>query len=817
MTAPVLIRILLTAVSFSLLIACQDGAVVHVPGPDVAAVEDVRSVPDSAPDVFVPWQPEVTPPELAVVETWLSETTVVAGGGAVTITCMGYDASGNYVGVGPHHVDVTGQGGFELTGMTLSTTKAGEVDIVCVPDGDLDVTLVGATLVVIPGPAVAIALTPKPDKEVYLVGHSLTLKASGEDFYGNEIEEVELEGIKVAPSKLAKVVLGKVTFLDEGEGTISAFAVANPLAEGSFPVMVDGGAPDIVIDTPSRGQQLVGPGPVTVVGSVTDATGLAAVTLNGSSLKLGGSGQFTTTVPGEYGLNILVLEAEDELGNVSRHVQSFALAADYAPVVDGAVEDLYVTGGIKAWLDFEAFKGSGAQGVTLSQVAQAVLTSFDLAALIPSPATQQEILFCTYDVFLDNLAYGEPTMEIWPLAGGLTVHAKFPDLAADLSMPAPWCPDQTGKVTADAVTLTALLTVDLTASGEVVVEMTSVDVQFVGLSIDLYGVTGNLVQAVLYFFEDSLAAMIEEQFEAQMQAQVEGMLEQFLGVISVDKWIEMPPFMPSAPSTPAEIHMRGSGLEASYGGMEIDIDAAFTTVDKKHLELLLGAPLRLGCMKGPPVVPAITTQHYMEVALHDDVLSQSVFTKFLSGGLDFVLSADNMAEMGNDFGDFGVENLSIVANAFLPPIMSDCGADGAFRIQLGELRLKISLTMLGMPLEMTIFLYFSAKSEFQIVGSPGSQKVQFTFGELDWVDYHIDEINEEWVGKEALFGELIEETFLKEFVNLIQTYPYSIEVSQMAVGDLLPVFSGWTMVPILDTIQRKPGYLLVRAHLLLED
>ncbi len=797
-----------------LAVACQDGAVVKPVGPDVTVVQDLLAGPDVAADVFVPWQPEVTPPELAVVETWLSDDPVVAGSGPVKVTCMGYDDSGNYVGAGPCLL-VTDPP-LVVDGMLISTTKAGAYDVVCKPIADVEVELSGAILHVIPAPAASIEVSPFPDKEVYLVGHSLTLKASGEDEYGNTIDEVELAGVAVAPSTLAKVVLGKVTFLKEGPGTISAHAAENPSASGSFPVLVDAGAPLIAIDTPARGQQLLGPGPITVTGTVTDATGLKGATLNGKALKPNVLGQFTTTVPGEFGLNMLVIEAEDTLGNSSRHVQSFALAAGYAPVVDGAVEDLLVTGGIKAWLDYEAFKGSGAEGVTLSQIAEAVLTSLDLAALIPSPATQQEILLCTYDVYLENLSYGQPTLEIWPLPTGLTVHAKYPDLVADLSMPAPWCPDVEGQVTATAVTITAHVAVDLTASGEVIVEMTAVDVEFVGLGIDLYGVTGNLVQAVLSFFEESLATMIEEQFELVVQAQVEAMLEQFLGVISVDKWIEMPPFMPSAPSTPAEIHMRGSGLETSYGGLEVDIDAAFTTVDKKHLDLL-GSPQRLGCMTGPPVAPAITTQHYLEVALHDDVLSQSVFTKFLSGGIDFVLTEESMAEMGNNFADFGVADLSIVANAFLPPIMSDCGADGAFRIQLGELRLKISLTMLGMPLEMTLYLYFSAKSLFEVVGESGAQQVQFTFGELDWVDYHIAEINEEWQGNEALFGELIEETFLAEFVNLVQAYPYNIDVSQMAVGDLLPVFSGWTLVPIIDTIQRKPGYLLVRAHLLLEE
>jgi hypothetical protein len=810
----VFLRSLILVALSALVVACADGAVVQIPAADLATVKDVQTRSEVESDRFVPWQPEVTPPELAVVETWLSEEITAAGSGPVTVTCMGYDAAGNYVGVGPSHLAASS--GLKVDGLTVESTVAGEYEVQCVPNVAVVATLETAILTVVPGAAATISVTPKPNKEVYLVGHSLTLLASGEDAYGNPIDEVELAGVLVAPAKLAKVVLGKVTFLAEGAGTVSAHVAGDPSVTGSFPVLVDAGAPVIEIDTPARGQQLLGPGPVEITGSVTDATGLSLATLNGQKLQLAADGSFTTSVPGEFGLNMLIIEAEDELGNGSRHVQSFVLAGAYAPVADGPVEALMLPGGIKAWLDYDAFKGSGTNGVTLSQIAQLGLSAFDLAALIPSPVSQQEILVCTYDVYLENLTYGEPVLEIWPLQTGLTVHAKFPDLVADLSMPAPWCPDVEGQVTAAAVTITALVAVDLSSSGEVMVEMTSVDVQFVGLDIDLYGVTGNLVQAVLSFFEDDLADMVESQFEAEAQGQVEMLLEQYLGVVSVDQWIELPPFMPSSPTTPAEIHLRGSSLETSYGGMEFDIDAAFTTVDKKHLDLL-GAPRRLGCMTGPPVTPEITTQHYLEVAMHDDVLSQSVFTKFLSGGIDFVLTAESMAEMGNDFGEFGVENLSIVANAFLPPIMTDCAADGAFRIQLGELRLKISLTMLGMPLEMTLYLYFSAKSVFEIVGEPGAQQLQFTFSELDWVDYHIDEINEEWVGNEALFGELIEETFLAEFVNLIQEFPYTIEVSEMPVGDLLPLFSGWTLVPVLDTILRKPGQLLVRAHLLLEE
>jgi hypothetical protein len=813
-------RLWLSMLLFSGLLACACGsggttsaagaADVPTPGTDLGPRDPA---PDAAGEDGLRG-PDLSPPELAVIETWLAEESVPAGSGPVSVTCMGYDAQGNYVGAGPCHLEADAP--VVVDGLTVATNVAGSYAVRCVPDDDVEVELVEATLAVVPGPPVAIDITPKPAKEFYVVGASLTLSATGEDAHGNAIDEVPLEGIAVTPGTLAKVVLGKVTFVDEGSGTISAHAESLPSVKDAFPVQVDGGAPVLTISTPKRASQLLGPGPVTVEGSVVDATGLKSVTLNGTKLTLDSEGDFSTTVPGAFGLNLLRLEAEDILGNRSRRVQGFTLASRYYPVVDGSLEDLYVDGGIVAWLDYDAFKGvASEEQTTLSYIAQEFLLALDLAGLIPSPVAVQKMLTCTYTIFLSDLTHGPPEIELWPLPDGLTVHVRFPDLAADLLMEAPWCPDVSGTVSATAVTLDALLAVTLSPSGDLDMEMTSVEVQFVGLDIELDGVTGALVGLVLGFFEEEVAAIIEEQFEAQVKDQVESQLEQLLGNLSVDQWIELPPFLPSAPATPAEIHLRGAGIETAYGGARFDIDGAFTTNGIKQ-EPLLGALARDGCMTGDFAVPKVTTQHYLEVALHDDVLNQSVFTKYFSGGIDFVLDQEGLEAMGNDFGALGVENLKIVANSFLPPVMSDCHPDGKYRIQLGELRLKISLTMVGMPLEMTLYLYFSAQSDFQVTGVPGAQQIQFTFGEVDWIDYHIDEVNEEWKGKEALFGELIEETFLAEFVASIQKYPYTIQVSAMPVGDLLPAFSGWTFVPVIDSIQRKPGHLLVRAHLALE-
>ena len=649
-----------------------------------------------------------------------------------------------------------------------------------------------------------------------MVGNKITISASGEDEFGNELAEIEVAGLAISPAGLGNAEEDQVVLKQEGSGTISAHAPGLPSLSDERDIVVDEGPPEITVESPKRGAQLEGLGKVTVEGKITDSTGLKSATINGVKLKTDADGIFTHDLQPKQGLNLIDIHASDVFDNSSRHLQAFVFAEYFYPVLSGDAEAAMVHDGIVAWLDYDAFAGdNGPEGTSLSWIAQEFLLKMDLTDLIPSPVSQQSILLCTYDIYLKNLSYGEPEIELWPTPDGLMLAVKFPNLYADLEAPAAYCPDLAGNVTASAISLTSLALLDIGSDGAMTVELTDVNVKFTNLQIDLYGATGSVLEGLLFFFQDDLTVMMEEQFEAEVAAQFEATLAQLLGNIAIDQVIELPPFMPGAPPTDAEIHLRGTDLETAYGGLKIRMKAAFTSQDKKQLPLL-GSTARVGCLKGDDGFADVPGQHYLEIGMHDDVLNQSAFAKFAAGGIDFTLDGEDMAAMGTDPAEMGAENLVVTGSAKLPPVLTDC-ADGHYRVELGELKLKIAMDMLGMPLEMDLYLYFSAKAFLEVTGEPGSQTIMLTFGEVDWADFHLDSLNEEWVGNEAVFADLIEETFLAEFLTMIQEYPYIIPISEFPVGDLLPAFSGWTFVPVVDEIVRLKGQMLIRAHLLLDE
>jgi len=787
-----------------------------VPQKKDAGAELPSNPTDVVVDEFEPWQPEVTPPQLATVETWLKPDTIEAGNGTSTVTCMGYDAIGNYVGVGPSHLDTPEE--VTVAGKKLSSIVAGQYEIQCVPDAAVEAELVPATLTVLTSQPISLELSLKPDKKVYVVDKLVTVSGKAADKYGNVVEDTVLAGLKITPSKLGTVSGKKITFKSEGKGKISAHVSGADSVSDSVDIQVDAGAPKIEITYPPRASELEGEGSIMVEGYVKDSTGLKTAKLNGKSFDTSATGFFAMEIQPKYGLNVLTVEAEDKLGNTTRHLQSFLFSESYYPIPDAPLKQQLVSDGIVIWLDYDAFMGgNGPDGTSFSYIATEFLLALDLSTLIPNPAASQSIAWCTYDVYLSNLSFGKPDIQLKPHPKGLSVHVKFPDLYADLEGTAPWvCPDFTGNITAQAVTIDTMAYLDIDSQGKLDVSLGDVLVQFVGLNIDLYGITGAIAEAVLVFFEDTLTQMIEEQFEAQISLQFEEQIQKLLGNIYIDQTLELPPFMPGAPFTFAEVHLRPVGLAPSYSGMELALDASFTANDKKK-QGLYGPPARSGCMKGKWATAKVEGKHYMEVGLHLDVLNQSAYTKYLEKGIDFEMDADDMAAMGSDTSELGVEDLAIKGSAQLPPVMTDCDPDGELRIELGDLKLDVKLTMLGMPLEMTLYLYLVAKIELEIVGPIGDQYVELTFGDVDWMDIHLDSLNEEWAGNEALFAELIEESFLSEFVNVIQEFPYIVPVSQMPLDDLMPSSPGWAFIPVVDEIQVKPGYLLIKAHLLLED
>ena len=771
--------------------------------------------PDLAPQDL--WQPPPDTAEpsplLAKLETHLLPESILAGGTAAA-SCKGLDANGTPVDTGP--VTLIVPEGVGHANFQVSANKVGSYEIKCHASKVPGAEVVPATLTVTAGPPLNFQIALKPVKDYYGIGDKVTVTAAGEDSYGNSIDEVELGPITISPPSMGKVKDNKVEFLTEGKGIIEASAAKTPSLSDGASVAVDEYPPIIEIFTPARAAALLGAGSVQVEGRITDSAGIDSAHFGGSPLTLDNAGGFTSSISPKIGLNLIEVTATDGAERESRHLQSFLFSSKYYPTPKLPLEKLLVPNGVAAWIDYDAFVGPNDEnGPSFSYLAQEFLVDIDVESLLPNPVASQTILLCTYDIFLTNITYGEITIEVTPTPSGLMVHVKIPNLEADLDAPAPWCPDVSGHVSATALTFDALASVDI-SSGELDVTLGDVNAEFVGLVIDLYGFTGNIVQAFISFFQDSLTEMIETQFEEQVTYQFEAQLGTMLGNISIEQWLDIPPFMPGSPPSEVEVHIHPSGLETGYAGVTAYMDGAFTALDKKGSSLP-GSITRSGCLKGDFATTKVEGLHVLEIALHHDLLNQVLYSVWLDGGIDMELDAETMAAMGQDPSEMGVENITITTDALLPPVIHDCSADKAFRIEMGEMKMDLSMEIMGMPLDMIMYMYFSAVAQMDITGEPGNQIVYFTYDQLDWMDLHIESVNEEWKGKESVFAELIQQTFLPEFLKMMQEYPYAIPVSQLPLEELMPSFAmDWTFVPVIDSIVRQKGQTFIKAHLLID-
>lgn len=761
-------------------------------------------------DLWTPPPDSAEPsPLLHSLETSLTPSSIKAGEKA-GVNCKGLDQQGNPVATGPLAVEA--DAAVQVLGFQVTSTQAGQHQVWCVAKQAPGVAATPATLTVEPGPPAEMQLSLSPAKSYYGFLDKVTVSATGTDGSGNPLKDVELMAVSISPASMGKVTGAKVEFLAEGMATIKAYAYENNALMGSVDLLVDQFGPEIKVTSPARAATVSGAATVQVMGTIKDNLSIAWATLNGEKLEVSGAGQFSALVDAKLGMNILTLEAEDAAGHASKQMQSFLFSPKYKPVPQLPLANLYIQEGTVAWLDYDAFKaGRSTQGTSLSYLVQEFLVDIDLASLLPNPVAQQSILWCTYDIAMTNLQYGNPEIEIWPTPSGLTVHVKVPAISADISAPAAWCPDVAGKVTAQSLTFDATATLSVKSDGSMEVALGTVKAEFIGLYIDLYGVTGEILQGFLSFFQGTLTQMLEEQFEQQVTAQFEQQLEKLLGPISIDKWLEIPPFIPGAPGAAVQAHIRPAKVETAYAGVTFYANAAFTAQDYKNIPFK-GAITRSGCLKNDTVKAHVEGKDYMEIALHLDVMNQTITSVWLDGGLDTELSPEDLG-MGGDLAAMGVEDLEIETTALMPANMNDCHSDGKLRLEIGDMEMNVKLKVMGMPLEMKGYVYLSAVVSFSVGGTPGNQVVYLDYSDLDFIELHVAEVNDEWKGNEAFLQTMLQETFMPEFSGMLADNPYQVAVSEMSLAQLLPFSTDWTLVPVLHAVEAQKGQLFVRLHL----
>ena len=319
----------------------------------------------------------------AVVETLLSASEVEAGT-TVGVSCIVRDADNQVLSV---PTTISAPSALIVSADTVHGTQPGSYEIRCtVPGATLPEQ--SATLTVTAGPPMHLTVHLEPAQEFYHIGDEVTLHWSVSDAFGNSRADLDMSlsppvaGVEEDPD-------GAFRFKEDGrfEFTVTLAAPFEALS-ASIEALVDTKGPKITIKSPERGITILGEGAaVEVLGRVTDTvSGVSSLHISGTEVAVDSDGSFAALITPKWGLNALMVEAIDRVGNSSLASPTFQYSSKYVSFDDQDAAGIRIPDGVSVMLGHD-FLDNGVPSDHIDDVASllaTVLNTVDTTAIAAS-------------------------------------------------------------------------------------------------------------------------------------------------------------------------------------------------------------------------------------------------------------------------------------------------------------------------------------------------------------------------------------------------------------------------------------------------
>lgn len=538
--------------------------------------------------------------------------------------------------------------------------------------------------------------------------------------------------------------------------------------------------PQVVIDYPPRGVTLDGEQTVNVMGHIEygldgDQRFPQMVLINGTPvLPMPPMWSFTFPIVSEQGMNPIVVDVDDSLGQKDHVVQSYYYSTQYYPVDIADPAASQIADGLVLFLGPEVWDDNDTSDVDdIATIIGLYLANMDLSTLITNPVTTGSTAGCDYKVNVYNIRYGTPTVDLVPTNGGLNLGVTIPNFRADIDIPTrgTFCviPDIDGDVTATSVTITGKMNVALDPTGQPVVTMTNVVATVNGLNVDIGGVLGFLTNWLINFFEGSFADMIEDALVDQISSLADS-LEDALAGLALNESFEIPSFIEGGAPTTLSLVSKLSRLDFTPAGGTVGM-AATIVAPKGTPHNPLGSIGRAACltgvpeaMPGFPVGTPIPTPPALELGLHDDFLNLIPYALYWAGTLTMPIPQEML---GQDLSSYGITDMSLNVDFMLPPILTGCNDDGLLTIQAGDIGVQADMKLFGMPVQMQMFASFEADAEIVTVDGEAGKEISIAVREPTFIDIEIASLSGGLVGAEDTLGGLIRDTLMPELLGAL--------------------------------------------------
>jgi hypothetical protein len=293
------------------------------------------------------------------------------------------------------------------------------------------------------------------------------------------------------------------------------------------------------------------------------------------------------------------------------------------------------------------------------------------------------------------------------------------------------------------VHITGTVKPSIDAAGKVTVKTEGVQVDLVGLDVNVDNWWGFLVNWLIDLFNEQITQLLEDKLATSLATAINGPLANMLQNFALNSSFTVPGILGAKPAT-VELASALSALAFQAGGGRLGLKAAVSS-KKAVAESVLGSFGRGGCSGSTDPAAALKKATPLEVATHLDVVNELLSSIWQTGALEIPISPSLLGGQ-LDLGKYGVTDLKATTHLLLPPLVTDCKPDAKPEMQIGDLGVDVAMKLGGVPVTVKAYAAVAAKVGVTVVQTPGGPEIALLLQKPHVVKTDVDIVLVQGVG-----------------------------------------------------------------------
>lgn len=575
--------------------------------------------------------------------------------------------------------------------------------------------------------------------------------------------------------------------------------------------------PVVIVDWPPRAARLNGDPEITVTGHVAPGEGgweIDTVKVNGTEVTLE-SDELTFEAPlsAEQGMNLVAVDATDQMGGLGRTVQSFYHSTVWYPSGTNEPDPATVQSGLMGFFGKGVWDDKEPDLDDVASFFELVYENAALNSMVLNPIST-DASPCD-ELYVDDLTQGQPFLSLGLIDGGLNMALQLSELTAHFYFTGPGCSGLAGTATANPASGMIAFFPSLDIDGAPVVQTSSASVEMNNFAVDGEGFAAPILEAASGLLKPFFESLVEDLLMQNSGPGPGGLVEFALGMGLA--------FL--APYGPLQVEGYAPWVqpvelvsESAYAGLAFSSEGALAVADvdvvaPDGLEPeVLGSIGRGSCPAGDLQPAGLPTSDLIVVGIHDDFVNRIAYSLFRAEALDGGGSGETL---GIDLSDLGISDLIVEVDPLLPPLLSSCNPEEKPVLQIGDLSVHMTMERNGEPAKMQAYASIEVETGVGIASGSASDELVLLMQSAPLLDIEVLTISPSLVDTEGVLIDVIRDQVLVPVAEtygsvLLEALPWpSIDLSFQG---LLPIPEGSIVSVQPMEALRAPGHTVVHAR-----